>query len=33
MKGDPLVEEIVHEWEDIVNSIAECGWGKDDCTW
>ena len=31
-KGDPLVQEVVYEWEDIVNS-KECGWRKDDCVW
>ena len=23
MKGEPLVQEIVHEWEDIVNRVAK----------
>ena len=35
MKGEPLVQEVVHEWEDIVNRVysKECGWRKDDCVW
>ena len=23
MKGEPLVREVVHEWEDIVNRVAK----------
>ena len=23
MKGEPLVQEVVHEWEDIVNRVAK----------
>ena len=25
MKGDLLVQEVVHEWEDIVNRVAKSG--------
>ena len=31
MKGEPLVQEVVHVWEDM--SSKECGWRKDDCVW
>ena len=23
MKGDPLVQDVLHEWEDIVNRVAK----------
>ena len=28
MKGEPLVQEIVHQWEDIVNKVAKSGLDK-----
>ena len=30
MKGEPLVQEVVHEWEDIVNRVAK---SVDNCVW
>ena len=34
MKGEPLVQEVVREWEDIVNRVAKTVVGKkDDCVW
>ena len=29
----PLVQEVAHEWEDIVNRVAKSVVGKDDCVW
>ena len=28
MKGEPLVQEVVNEWKDIVNRVAKCVVGE-----